>query len=77
MPPDEPTMNRPEPPTAIPPEAIADLDYALQLIMSGKRAPEFEARIRAESDKITEEIRRKHGILNIAVDLVREARDEG
>ena len=56
--------------------ALTDLEYAIQLIMTGKKDPEFAARIQAETEKITEEIQRKHGVLNIAVDLIREARDE-
>jgi len=55
---------------------VTDLDYAIQLIMTGKKDPEFAARVQAETEKITEEIRRKHGVVNIAVDLIREARDE-
>jgi hypothetical protein len=62
---------------SIPPGIMADLDYAIQLFMAGKTDPEFAARIRSESDRITEEIRKKHGVLDIAVDLVRETRDEG
>ncbi len=52
------------------------MDYAIQLIMTGKKDPEFTARVQAETEKITEVIRRKHGVLNIAVDLIREVRDE-
>jgi hypothetical protein len=55
---------------------LTDLDYAIQLIMTGKKDPEFTARVQAETEKITEDIQRKHGVLNIAVDLIREARDE-
>ena len=55
---------------------LTDLEYAIQLIMTGKKDLEFTARVQAETEKITEEIRRKHGVLNIAVDLIREARDE-
>lgn len=55
---------------------LTDLEYAIQLIMTGKKDPEFTARVQADTEKITEEIQRKHGILNIAVDLIREARDE-
>jgi len=50
--------------------------YAIELILTGKKDPEFAARIQAETEKITEEICRKHGILDVAVDLIREARDE-
>ena len=55
---------------------LTDLDYAIQLIMTGRKDPEFAARVQAETEKITEDIERKHGVLNIAVDLIREARDE-
>lgn len=55
---------------------LTDLDYAIQLIVTGKKDPEFTARVQAETEKITEDIKRKHGVLNIAVDLIREARDE-
>jgi len=59
-----------------PSATLTDLEYAIQLIMTGKKDPEFTARVQAETEKITEEIRRKHGVLNIAVDLIREAREE-
>ena len=59
-----------------PPATLTDLEYAIQLIVSGKKDPEFAARVQAETEEITQEIRRKHGVLNIAVELIREARDE-
>jgi hypothetical protein len=65
-----------KPPAEIPPDVLADLDYAIRLAMTGQRDPEFEARVRAESEKITEALREKYGELNIAVDLIREGRDE-
>ena len=49
-----------------------DLKYAIHLIMTGQKDPAFAARVQAETEQITEDIRRKHGILNIAVDLIRE-----
>jgi len=55
---------------------LTDLEYAIQLIMTGKKDPEFAARVQAETKQITDEIERKHGVLNIAVELIREARDE-
>ncbi|MGP0063441.1 MAG: hypothetical protein ACLQGP_07570 [Isosphaeraceae bacterium] len=69
-----PTTDHPS--TDNPSTTQTDLDYAIHLIMTGKKDPEFAARVQAETEDITEEIRRKHGILNIAVDLIREARDE-
>jgi len=44
--------------------------------LTGKNNPEFTARMQVETEKIAEEIRSKHGALNIAVDLIRDARDE-
>jgi hypothetical protein len=55
---------------------MSDLEYAIHLIMTGKKDPEFVARVQAETERITEEIQRKHGVLNVAVDLIREARDD-
>jgi hypothetical protein len=57
-------------------ENMTDLDYAIHLIMTGKKDPEFEARVHAEADEIREKIFQKHGLLDIAVDLIREGRDE-
>lgn len=59
-----------------PGERMTDLEYAIHLMMTGQKDPEFAARVQADTEPITEEIRRKHGVLNVAVDLVREARDE-
>ena len=59
-----------------PSATLTDLEYAIQLIMAGEQDPEFAARVQAETQKITEEIYEKHGVLNIAVDLIRDARDE-
>ena len=55
---------------------LTDLEYAIQLIMTGNQDPAFAARVQAETEQITEEIHRKHGVLNIAVDLIRDARDQ-
>lgn len=42
----------------------------------GRRVdPEVMKRVHERAEKVREEIRRKHGTLNVAVDLVREARD--
>jgi hypothetical protein len=59
-----------------PSATLTDLEYAIQLIMTGKQDPEFAARVQAEREKITGEVHKRHGVLNVAVDLVREARDE-
>jgi hypothetical protein len=38
--------------------------------------PEIARRVRERSDRITQEVFQRHGLLNVAVDLVREGRDE-
>jgi hypothetical protein len=38
--------------------------------------PEVSKRVRERAEKVREEILRTHGILNVAVDLIREAREE-
>lgn len=54
-----------------------DAEAILERALHGKPLdPNVYQRIREEGAKITEEIRKKHGILNIAVDLVREIRDQ-
>jgi hypothetical protein len=58
------------------PAAVTDLDYAIELILTGRQDPEFAARVQAETEPISEAIHKKHGVLNISVDLIREARDE-
>jgi hypothetical protein len=62
--------------SADPSATLTDLEYAIHVIMTGQKDPEFAARVQTETEKITEEIRRKYGVLNIAVDLIRETRDE-
>ena len=35
---------------------LTDLEYAIQLILTGKKDPEFAARVQAETEKITPQI---------------------
>ena len=65
----------PETTTPIPPEVMADLERAVELVMTGQRDPEFERRIHAQAEKITQEIFEKHGVLDIGVPAIRELRD--
>jgi hypothetical protein len=58
------------------PSPDSDLGEVCRLIATGKKDPAFAARVQAVTKKITEKIRKKHGVVNIAVDLIREARDE-
>jgi hypothetical protein len=61
---------------ANPSATLTDLEYAIELIVTGEKDPAFAAGVQAETKKITEEIERIDGVLKIAVELIREARDE-
>jgi hypothetical protein len=67
-----------KPPETIltPHDALADLEYALHLQTTGQRDAAFEKRIGEQTEKIRQEILAEHGVLNVAVDLIREGRDE-
>ena len=62
--------------TLIPSDALADLEHAMHLQTTGQRDPGFEKRIGEQTEKIRQEILAEHGVLNVAVDLIREGRDE-
>jgi hypothetical protein len=62
--------------TNLPPDVLADMQYAVELAMSGKRDPDFEKRIQEEGKRIREDTFRKHGLLDIAVPAIRELRDQ-
>ena len=62
--------------TGISPEVLADGEVVIAAVMSGKKVDaETARRIDERAEKITEEIRKKHGILDIAVPAIREFRD--
>ncbi len=60
----------------IPPEVMAELIAAAQRAAAGVRDPEIMRQACERMDRMREEIRKKHGELNIAVDLIREVREE-
>lgn len=54
----------------------SDLEAVLAAIADKRSVdPEIAKRVRERSEALSAEIRRKHGTLNVAVDLVREVRD--
>jgi hypothetical protein len=59
-------------------QAEADIAEVARLVAEGKRVtdPELLGRIRQRSDALRREMRETHGLTNIAVDLVRESRNE-
>lgn len=58
-------------------EARADLQAVLDsLVAQTPLAPAVARRVEARSERMTEELRRRYGELDVAVGLVREVRDE-
>jgi len=58
-------------------DETADAQAVIEHALAGKPLdPEIARRVRARSEHATEALRRKHGTLNIAVDLIREVRDQ-
>lgn len=60
----------------IPPEIMAEMQEAVRLAMSGVRDPEVMRKACESMDRQREEIRRKHGVLDIGVPAIRELRGE-
>ena len=57
-------------------ESDKDLEDVCKLLASGSVIPaELRDKLDKETDRIREEIRTKHGTLNIAVELIHEARE--
>ncbi len=63
---------------AIPPEVLADLKEILRQVASFGRVTDQELirRVQERSRKAQEEDLRQYGVRDIAVDLIRESRDE-
>lgn len=67
----------PPPSDPLPPDVQADLDAIAAAITAGRKPdPEVAKRVRERADQAREDLFRKHGVMNIAVDLIREIRDE-
>ena len=65
-------------PLSIPPEEMADMEEVCRLIAEGKRVndPELLKRIRERSEEVQRQIREKYGMVEWAVDLIRQVREE-
>ena len=57
----------------------ADMDEVCRLIAAGQRVtdPELRRRIRGRSEAVQEEIVEKFGVVEWAVEMIRDVRDEG
>ncbi len=64
--------------TVTQPTPQADLEVVCRLIAHGDKItdPDLLKRIQERADQATREVFEKHGLLNVAVDLIREGRDE-
>ena len=56
----------------------ADSQEVARLIAAGKKVsdPDLRRRIRARAEIVRQEILEKHGVVEWAVDMIRDARDE-
>jgi hypothetical protein len=62
--------------TTVPVDILADPEYALRLQATGQRDPAFEQRLVVQTEKIRQQVIAEQGTVNLAVDLIREGRDE-
>jgi hypothetical protein len=63
--------------SVIPPELMAELQERAERAALGIIDPEARRIARESMDRLREEFRRRHGEVNLAVDLIREAREDG
>jgi hypothetical protein len=62
-------------PAGISPEFMAELQAAAERAARGMRDPQAMREASADMDRIREDIRRRHGILDIGGPAIRELRD--
>jgi hypothetical protein len=63
-------------PSIVPAEAMAELEEAVARILRGERDPEAMRRAAERMDRMREEMRQRVGLIDMAVQLIREGRDE-
>jgi hypothetical protein len=68
-----PTLERE---STITPELMAELQERAERAARGLIDPETRRIARERMDRMREEFRRRHGEVNLAVELIREARDD-
>lgn len=62
--------------TETPTTAKHELEEAIARLMKGERDPVAAKKARERMDRMREEIRKKHGVLDFAVPTIRELRDQ-
>jgi len=61
----------------IPPEVMADMQAVADAVAAGRPVdPEIAKRVRERSEKVQEALLREYGVREIAVDLIRQGREE-
>lgn len=74
---DNRAMDTAETTTALPPDVRDDMKAVADALAAGRPVPpEVAQRIRARSEKVQEQLRRQYGVREIAVELIREGREE-
>jgi hypothetical protein len=68
-------MNATDTRTGIPAEVMAKLQAAADRLARGERDPEEAKQSALRMDRMREENRRRFGVQNIGVDIIREMRD--
>ena len=64
------------PANLVPPELMTELEQAVRRAAARVRDPEVMRQACERMDRLSEEIRRRHGVLDIGVTAIRELRDE-
>lgn len=63
--------------STIPADFLSDGEAVLEAIMAGRKPdPGLAERVRLRAGRISEEIHRKHGVLDIGTTAIRELRDQ-
>ncbi len=58
-----------------PQEGLAELQKAIEYVLTGKRDPEVMRKACERMDRMSAEIYKKHGLLDIGVPAIRELRE--
>jgi hypothetical protein len=62
---------------SIPADIVADMQAVAEAATAGRPVdPEIARRVRERSERVQEELLRRYGVREIAVDLIRQGRDE-
>jgi hypothetical protein len=70
-------MDTAEPAAGLPPDVLDDMTAVADALAAGRPVPsEVARRIRERADKVQKQLLRQYGVRQIAVDLIRQGREE-